>query len=848
MKSLRLLFICFVFIAAVSAQQIDSVFSETDSLVVQSPDSLSLSANQNEQSDIDTVIYASASDSLIFFVKEKKMSLHGDAKINYRQTEVKSSNIYVDFNRYELDAEGKTNDSSGALSGTPVLTDGGEVYEGKTMRYNFKTGQGSLSAVNTELQGAYYHGEKIKKVSKDTYFIKNGKYTTCDKKDPDYYIFSPKMKVIQNDEIVAEWVFLFFGDVPLPVPVPFAVLPLQSGRRSGIIAPVFGSSGVYGTYFSRFGYFWAISDYMDWNIQADYYTRGSYSLYSRYRYAKRYNFTGRIEGSYKDFTQGESTDPDFNERIDWDLRWYHNQTITPSMRLDANLEFASSNFLQRGTVNPNDYLRNEIISNATLSKSWEESGISTTINYNRRQVIQTNDIYEVLPSISLSKTQSYPFRSGSSDSNRKWYELFGYSYSGQFQNNRNKVDGDLKIRGGIRHNLNFDFSPKLGFFTISPRFSYQEKWYNKQIETSFVKNDTGNDTLVTKDIHKIDFVRTFDAGLSASTKFFGFFTPPIPGISAIRHTVTPSLTYSYRPDFSEPFWGYYKQYTDTTGKVVKYDKFSREIFGGASSGEQQVLTFNIGNNFEMKTIPDPTDTTSKEEKIQLLNLSAGISYNIAADTLRFSDLRLSYRTQVSDFFDLSGSSSFTPYDYSGSTSRINKFLIDEGKGLLRLTSFNFSVTTRLSGERLKTTETGQNSSNIRDDEFGLKDDQNNVYKGIYPEGDPDFSIPWDISLSYNFNLNRPTPDNETKFSSLSGSLNFNLTPKWKFSVTGGYDFQNDKFTSPQVRISRDLHCWIMNFTWNPIGFYRGYRLEIRVKAPQLQDLKVTKQNEFFETR
>ena len=211
MKSLRLLFICFVFIAAVCAQQIDSVFSETDSLVVQSPDSLSLSANQNEQSDIDTVIYASASDSLIFFVKEKKMSLHGDAKINYRQTEVKSSNIYVDFNRYELDAEGKTNDSSGALSGTPVLTDGGEVYEGKTMKYNFKTGQGSLSSVNTELQGAYYHGEKIKKVSKDTYFIKNGKYTTCDKKDPDYYIFSPKMKVIQNDEIVAEWVFLFFG-------------------------------------------------------------------------------------------------------------------------------------------------------------------------------------------------------------------------------------------------------------------------------------------------------------------------------------------------------------------------------------------------------------------------------------------------------------------------------------------------------------------------------------------------------------------------------------------------------------------------------------------------------------
>ncbi len=585
---------------------------------------------------------------------------------------------------------------------------------------------------------------------------------------------------------------------------------------------------------------------MDINATMDYYTRGSFGLGSRFRYANRYNYTGFFEGSYRDFTQGEPTDPGYSEQIDWRIKVFHNQTITPTLKLDANLEFASKDFLQNGTGDLNDLLRNEIISNATLSKTWDESGNSASINYNRRQVLEENEIFEVLPSALFRLAQSYPFRTSAGETDRAWYELFGYSYTGQFQNQRNKTGGVLDERLGLQHSVSADMSPKIGYFTVAPRFRLDSKWYNEQIEQSVVSSSTGSDSIVTKDIKELSTVNTFDVGLSASTKFYGMFNINSLGINAVRHTVTPSISYNYRPDFSEPGWGYFGEYTLSDGRTVKYNKYQKEVYGGASSGEQQNINFSMGNNFELKTTVDPTDTTSKENKIQLLNLTVGTGYNIAADSLNFADLSLTYRTQIGEFFDLSGASRFTPYDYSGTTSRINRYLVDAGKGLLRLTGLNFSVSTRLSGEKFTSSE---KEIKKPDDEFGLVDEQSkSVYQGIYNQQDPDFTIPWSISLTYNYNLTRPTPEQSSSYSNLSGSLSFSLTPLWKFDLTGSYDFESKEFAAPQVRISRDLHCWLMNFTWNPIGTYTGFRFEIRVKAPQLQDLKLSKQDQFFNTR
>jgi len=841
MKYILILFFLSLFVDYSFAQNTDTLLTQNNLNIF--PDTSN--SNKNKKYDVDTTVFAESKDSIFFKIKEKKMQIFGSGNLKYKQTEIKSGVIEIDFDNSNIDATGLVVDSLNQVIETPVLSEAGEIYKGNRMKYNFKTQQGVISFAQTEQEGAKYSGQRIKKVDKDVYFIADGVYTTCEDSIPHYYFYSPKMKVIHKEQIVAEWIFLYFGGVPFPIPLPFAVFPIESGRRSGIIPPVFGDDATYGTYFSRFGYFWAISDYMDLNLTGDFYTRGSYRVNSLFRYAKRYEFNGNLEGSYGSFVIGEKDDPGRSESNDWRLRWNHNQTITPTMRFDAQLEFLSNNKITRNISDINDLLRNEARSNATLFKSWDESGNSMSISYSRQQVFETNEVFETLPRINFTMSQKYPFRPGPGSS-QGILQTFGYSYSGSFENRRSRKDRDLKIRGGINHQINASLSPKIGYFNFTPNINYQERWYNKRIEKFSVPNFEGKDSIITRDVKEINFVRTFSLGVNATTKFYGIFNPEMLGIQSIRHTVIPSVSYTFTPDFSTKSWGYYDYYTNQAGQQIKYNKFEQEIYGGASSRESQALNFSLSNVFEMKTQSDPTDTTSKENKLKLLNLNANIGYDFTADSLKFSDLRLTYYTQIGNVLSFNGSSSFTLYDYEGTTSRVNRYLYEVDKGLLRLTNFNFSISLTMSGEKLKSAQTQQTSRPLQ--ESGFAQDNRKVYQGLYFMNDPDFSIPWDISLNYYFNESRPTPNRITKNASISGSMNFNLTPAWKISLTGSYDLQSKEFAAPVVRISRDLECWIMNFTWNPVGTFRGYMFELRVKAPQLQDLKITKKDLFYEGR
>ncbi|HED07469.1 MAG TPA: LPS-assembly protein LptD [Ignavibacteria bacterium] len=820
----------------------------SDTLIVKKINTDTLFTKSSNPSTVDTIIYASSRDSLILKVNEKKMNLYGKSEIKFKSTDLKSAVIYVDFNTYSLKARGIVSDSiPGRIIGKPVLIEGSDSYTGSKIDYNFKTTRGMITAARTSEGDSYFTGEKIHKVNSNTYFIADGIYTTCNHNPPHYYFYSPKMKMVQNEQIVARWVWLYLGGVPFPVPLPFAVFPIRSGRRSGIIIPAIGNDARFGQYLSRFGYYWAINDYMDINLTANYYTRGSFSLSSRFRYVKRYDYNGSFQLGYKYFIKGESTDPDRTESQNWQIRWRHTQKINPTLRLDVNIDFASSNYLNLTSINLSQVLRREIVSNATLFKTWEKSGNSLAINYSRRQVLKTNKINEVIPSVRFSKAQSYPFKKSSDYSRQKWYELFGYSYNGQFKIERNRTGGGSNSRGGFLHTISASMSPKVGHFSISPTFNYQERWYNRRIERTFAGMSVDStDSIVTKDVKGINFVRSFSVGISASTRFYGMFKPNILGIAAIRQTVNPSISYSYRPDFSSPKWGYYGTYVNSRGETVKYDKYTREIYGGAPAGESQSISFSIANVFEMKTKVDPTDTTSKEKKIRLLNLSAGLSYNFVADSMKLSNLFVSYRTQVGTLFNFSGSSSFTFYDYVEGVGPVNKFLINEGKGLFRMTSLNLSISTRLAGSKSK--DGVKKDSTKQKDALSLIQESNVITRGLYTERETDFSIPWNVSLNFNYSISKPTPSKSNVLANVNANVNFNLTRNWNLSFTGSYDFVNKKIVVPQIRISRDLHAWILNFMWNPIGTYRGYRLEIKVKAPQLSDLKLTKRDQFFSGR
>ncbi|MCF8304994.1 MAG: LPS-assembly protein LptD [Ignavibacteriales bacterium] len=868
----KFFFIAFLLTANYFAQEINS--SDTlaafgvmpaDSLALRDSLALPDTAVQSGKVDLDAIVYANSKDSLLFDVNSKMMYLFGKGEVKYKNVELKSGRIETNFETNDLAAFGIVDTSDTSKTGfaeTPVLSEDSEVYEGTSLKYNFKSKRGFISMARNNKKDQRYLGERVKKVSNETFFIKDGIYTTCKEDPPHTHFSASEMKVIQKDKIIAKWIFLYIGGVPLPVPVPFAVFPNESGRRSGIIPPAYGDDYLRGQYFRNFGYFWAISDYLDFASNNDYYLKGGFATRGRFRYVKRYSYRGNINAGYSYVKSGEENDPNRSVSQDYNLSVLHNQQINPTTQLDANLTFQSRNFNSNNATQYDDLLRTDIVSNATLSKRWDESGNSLTINYNRNQKLQTGDITEDLPTVRFSKSQSYPFRKKGSaaSADQKWYELIGYSYNSQFRNNRSKQNGVLNVRGGINHSLGVSASPKIGYFNISPRISYTEKWYNKfQKRTNYLVDRstmlvedgdtsyviTKADSLVIEDVHRFSSVRSFDIGVGASTKLYGMLQANTLGIEAFRHTIQPTISYSFSPDFSKDFWGYYDSYITADGKEVRYDRFSGQIFGGASSGERQNINMSLDNIFEMKTLKDPTDTTSEAQKIRLLNLSGSISYNFAADSLKLSQLSLSYRTDIGNLLNLSGSSSYTFYDYIESR-QVNQFLASKGKGLFRLTNFSFSASTSISGEKLS----GESRDGKNQD---IEEEDNDVvrrtdYIALYEEQPPDFTIPWDLSLNYNYNLSKPTPDYSTVNSGLGLSMNLNITKNWKVSLRGNYDFQRKEISAPDIRIYRDLECWEMNFSWKPIGRYRGFRFELRIKAPELQDLKVTRSKGLYSGR
>jgi lipopolysaccharide assembly outer membrane protein LptD (OstA) len=843
---------------------LDSLAAKTDTSAVKD--------TTKKKSDIDAVIYASGSDSLIFKIPERQMQIFGNGELKYKKTELKSADILVDFDLSRIQAWGVVDTSDTAktkLKGTPVMSEAGEIYEGNRLTYDFKTQRGIISVARSKAEGGYYGGSRVKKIDKETYFIKNGTYTTCDADSAHYFFYAKEMKVIMKEQIIARWIWLYIGGVPLPIPLPFGVFPNESGRRSGIIAPAYGQSFEYGQYFSHLGYFWAISDYMDVNLLSDLYLRGGYNLSSRFRYAKRYSLSGSIDGGYSSLHTGESGDPDYGQKNDWRIGVYHNQQIDPTMRLDANLNYMSSKgYLNRTSFNYNELLSQNIRSSATLSKTWEASGNSMTIGYSRDQIIDSPDssqignINEILPSVNFTMLPTYPFKKkGKVDpSDEKWYEQIGINYSGQFQNVRTKLSGNLSSHGGFLHSLSTNIAPKIGYFNVSPRFNYVERWYNKRIERedfhvidrarSTVENTVLKDSIVTREVHELDAVRSFDLGLEASTKLYGIIQPNILGIQAMRHTITPRISYTYTPDFSGSKWGYYGTYTDVAGNRVKYSKYEREVFQGPGAYEQQNLNFSVNNIFEIKTDKDPSDTTSEAKKIQLLNLDAGLSYNFAAPVNKLSDLLLSYRTQVGDYFSFNGSSSYSFYDfdYNKGTTSTSYLASRKGGGFMRLTNFQFSISTSISAERLKGKDQKKEEKTVPPVTESAYGNRNNPYMGIYSDEPPDYSIPWDLALNFNYSMDKRDPREVRKYSNMSTSFNFSLTESIKLAFTGSYDFKQKVFTAPQVRIYKDLHCWEMNLSWNPLGVYRGYRFEIRVKAPQLQDIKLERSRGQFSGR
>ena len=836
------LFICLVCLSVSPLlAQASSQASRSDTGKV---DTTKTRKDSTSASGVDTVVSYSCTDSIVYEFSTKTMEMFRNSDIKYRQMQLKAERIDIEWNTSTLHSFGvpdtmparrsEPSDSTRQVDsssvpkkkyrGLPIMKDGGEEYHGLELGYNFKTKKGRIDVGTTQIDQGYYHGDEIKKVGKNILFVSEGRYTTCDGADPHYYFFSPKMKVTMQDYVVAEPVYLYIADVPV-FALPLGVFPNKGGRRSGIIAPAYGEDPSRGRYLRHLGYYLALSNYMDWNIRSDLYTKGGHSLYSDYRYALRYYFTGSISGEYKSLHTGESSDPQRTEEESYRLNLTHNQDIDPTTRLNVNFTFTSNN-AYLNTIDMQQALDQSIISNATLSKFWEGTPNSMSVNLSRTQNLTDGSISEVLPSLSFNHSVSYPFRRTKSTSDESsslaWYEMIGIGYSANATNNIAKVDQkiqNIKINGSfqtvdvfehdrsqvLNQNVSVSIAPKLGYFTIVPSFNYGDQ--RSKTDNDKPRLNPVDSTLEIQNVQSSYRAGTISTGIGASTKVYGIVQPNMLGVAAIRHTMTPSLSLTYQ----------------------------KQIIGESLPPKQMFASLNMGNVFEMKMTA--SDSGKEPRKIQLLNVGLGISYNFTADSLKFSELGASFRTGIGSLLDVGGGASFNLYQRvetsPGQFADMDKFLITQEHSLARLTSFRLSLSTSLAGEKSKS-----DKHKSFEDSSAAQAPKSGTY-GLYQEEEPDFSIPWRLSLSGDYAENKVQPS-PYRSVSMRSNLEFNLTENWKFTVSGGYDIYNRQIVVPDVHITRDLHCWIMNFSWVPMGTYRHFQLEIRVKAPQLSDVKVTK--------
>ncbi len=811
------------------------------------------SLKSKKKDELKAVVYASAGDSLIFDVNSKKMFLYGKGEIKYEKTDLQSGFVELNFTSSELKAKGiERVDSLGKkiIGETPILSDNGEQYKGSKLTYNFKTKQGIISLAENQQGDKIFRGNKVRKVSKNIFFVKDGVFTTCKGNPPVTYFTAKQMKIIQKDKIIAKWIFMWIAGVPIPIPVPFAVFPLNRGRHSGLILPSYGEDAARGFYLRGLGYYFAISDYIDLSLVGDYYFKGGWGARSRFRYKKRYFYNGEVNLGYSYVAVDNPGEPNYTRRTDWNLSVRHSQAFSPTAKLSVNVKYYTSDYLSNNSVNYDKLYQQNVISNATFSKRWD-SGTSLTLNYYRSQNLKSGDITEKLPDVSLNLPIIYPFRSKLGSSGKmKWYEKIGFKYNGTLRNQHSIKSGEEKWKSGLQHSVGINTSTKIGYINFSPSFNYKEKWYDHHIEyrnfpgytLDADSNSVPVDSVVSGRVKSYDFVRTFNLSFSASTKIYGMANINAFGIGAFRHTFIPSVSYTYQPDFSTDKYPYYGEYRKVDGTIVRYDKYSSELFGGVSSNESQSMNFSLNNVYEIKTLKDRRDTTSTSKKIRLLNWSVGSRYNFSADSLNLSDMRLSYRTNIGNYLSFSGSSSYTFYDYNGSR-KINKFLAAENKGLMRITGTSFSINSQISGDKIKALTTSHDSSDI---ENKIRRKRN--LSDQFSIDETDNSIPWSLDFTYNYRFTKPTPLTGVVHSSIAAGLSFNLTKGWKFTFRSNYDFVTKEISAPVFTAFRDMGCWEMLFTWHPIGVYRGFRFNIHLKAPELRDIKIEKSKDIFSGR
>ena len=848
------------------------------------------SINRKKSNSIDAPVTFSSDDSLVYDATAKRAFLYGNSNVKYQNMDLKSDRVQMSLDSNLVHATGKA-DTTGKLIGKPVFVMGKDTYESDTISFNFKTKKGFINSVYTAQEDGFLTSEKSKRDSSGVLYLQHGRYTTCDQEHPDFYIALSRAKVRPGKDVVFGPAYLVVADVPLPLAIPYGFFPFTKSYSSGFIMPSYGDESSRGFYLRDGGYYFAINDKWDLKLLGEIYTKGSWGLSAASNYRKRYKYSGSFFFSYQNTKNGDKGMPDYAEQTSFKLQWSHRQDAkaNPYTSLSASVNFASTSYERNNLssmYNPQSYTQSLRTSSVSWSSSFSSIGLTLSGTANLSQNMIDSTVSLSLPDLNIAVSRFYPFKRKHMAGKERWYEKISVSYTGQLQNSIDTKESKLfksnlikDWRNAFRHEIPIQANFTLfKYININPSFNFTDRMYTNKETQSW---DEENQEAVKDTTYGFYNVYDWRMSVSASTKLYGFWVPSrkIFGdkIQAIRHVLSPQVSFSYAPDNGSRYYEtYQKTNPDGSVELVEYSPFQNSLYGIPSRGKTGSITFDLGNNLEMKVKSDKDSTGFK--KISLIDeFGLNMGYNMADKERPWSDLTMRIRLKWWKNYTFNLNAVFATYAYEldengnpyvGTHTEYSKGRFGRFQGM----SQNISFT--LTPEKIKKWFGGGDDEDKEKDEE--KDDTDNtdiesnvdddLVRGQHgaekesagkAETDEDgymkFSMPWSLTFGYGISMrentggkfNKKTMRYPYKFTqTLNFSGNIRISDGWNISFSSGYDFENKEMSMTTASLQRDLHCFNMSCSV-VLAPYTSYNFSFRCNAATLTDaLKYDKRSGF----
>ena len=797
----------------------------------------------DEEEAIDTKIIYKAKDSIRYEHEGNRLLLFGDAVVEYESMSLKAEFIEIDNKKGTMTAFGKV-DSTGKQSGNPVFKEAEQEIKCRKIVYNLKTRKGKIYDVITKEGDLLLLGSEVKKDSNDVVYMKDLRCIPCEHEDARTMFRASKAKIIPDDKIVTGPMYLEIGGVPTPLGLPFGYFPNTKKRHSGILMPFFNSSANLGFNLKDGGFYWGINDKTDMTIRGDIYTNGSWGLRTLNNYNVKYKFNGSLSLGYSEFILGEKEIPStYSKQKDIAINWRHiqDQKSNPSIRFSSDVNIRTSKYNRFNAMNTGQYLQNTFQSNINFTKTFKSTSLS--INARHNQNTQTKKVEISFPELTFNVNRFYPFKKEGRVKQNP-IDKIGISYLFEARNILSGADSTLfkgnigdSLKYGVRHSIPISTNITLfKYFTMTPALNLSSVMYTKTSEKNFdyttnkIQNTTAN-----------GFKAGYDANFSTAltTKVFMDYIFKTNKLQQIRHLLIPTLNYTYRPDFGEEQFGFWKEIiTDTTTKrTTRYSVFENTLFGGPSIGAQNSLGFNLNNTIDAK-VKKTSDTGVVYNKVQILqNLGITGTYNFAADSNKLSNIGINGRTKIWKYFDLVFGSSFNPYVTNITTgSKTKEYLFNQNGKLAQFETGNIALNAAFS------------SGNIQSMRIRKPDLTNGAEMGANSAKTNEQSqeqLPWNLNVYYNITF-RNQNNKLTNVQTLNFSGDIKVTQFWKLGVTSGYDFNAKNLSYTSMNLYRDLKCWEARIDWVPFGFRKSYSLTINLKTSMLSDVKIPRQRQWYD--